>query len=303
MRHLKALSQECITGVVLPMAQASGVEGRLSVILDGARRRGETGLKMRLILSWVIIMPVYMFYLVAFSVALPPNRTVVMDVQSYRVISQANAATASLRSLRAHIHSTTTYPDPKDDDTMEGTLVLQRPNLARVDDPDAPFTFVSNGKESRLAGHDGGKAYSFTLPVNWNGDNMTADDESQPFVQYFFRPDFHRLGAYPVEGLKTGGFPADFRSYPLPVVGRYLGVQTWQGGQYQVVEFTRNNVPQLYSFKNITTVYVGTDHLVHRIVGKGYFTSGVRTDDISLTDLQSNKPLPHAAFRLSAQGQ
>ncbi len=282
----------------LPLVNAATLKVRLQIILDSARKRGEVGKWLKVVLLEAITIPVFLFsYLVVFAVPMPPNRAVRLDVQSYQVIGQANAATSALRSLQAHIHATMSFSYPNPPYTMDGTAVFQRPNLARVEVPGpSGFTFASDGSHSRLSDHDG--THSYILPVNWNGDNMTADDESQPFVQYFFLPDFHRLGAY-----LTDDTVLPFQVRAIPVVGRYLGVQTWQGAQYQVVEFTRNVIPRVPSFKNTTTVYVGADHLVHRIVGRAYFSQGIRTDDVWLTDLQTNQVSSPSAFRQPVQGQ
>ena len=284
--------------VTLPMAQASGVEGRLRVILDGSRRHGETGKIMRIVLAEAVLLPVFFSYLVAFPVALPPNRAVRLDAQSYQVIGQANVATTALRSLRAHIHVITTNMHPWWRNKTNGTILFQRPNLARVEITGYE-TFTSDGSRSHFTNSDG-KANPYTSPVDWNGGNIVGPGGSAPFGKYFFQPDYHRLGAAYLTDVPSPFSPA--HESPIPVVGRFLGVQTWQGAQYQVVEFSRHVTPPDFGTRDVTTVYVGADHLVHRIVNKYYSQEGNSTEDASLTDIQTNQILPPVAFRLPVQG-
>jgi outer membrane lipoprotein-sorting protein len=169
---------------------------------------------------------------------LPESRAALMQTDKVgALLKQTREATAKLHTLQAELEGSF------GSDHFTGTVMLKRPNLARVDVKGegglGEFLVVSNGK-SRFVYFPADDQYAHTNPGP-EGRNIRAFVVEQ--VEHFFRPDT-------IEVTPTGS------------VSRYVGRETVDGSEYEIVE-TETSSPR----KKTTRYFISpTDHLVHRVV-------------------------------------
>lgn len=227
------------------------------------------------------------------AAVLRPATASVMDPQAQAVITQAASATAALHSLKAdYTYTVSASGGQARPETVRGrgTLVLQRPNLARVENGNVT---VSDGSHRWFWAAAVNK-YEETA-VSQDGRDFDTNADVVPVVSFFFDPSLNGLHAY--ENKKD----YDFRtsqpvSGPFPAKARFLGSENWRGLTCQVIEAVRE-VP----YHNTLKVYLGPDHLIHRTVAERLIDFGTRkgqteTDELALTGLKTDAALPPSTF-------
>ena len=199
------------------------------------------------------------------------------------IIAQAGAATGALKSLQADLHWTL-RAGPGVGKVAE-SFTLQRPNLARLDpDPqdkhavrtlvDGTFTWRYR-PDSRLFSRN--RAAADGRDIGEKGRSVDS------FVRFFFAPSLTSLRVEP-----SVGEPAL----------RYVGVQTWRGNPYQVVEI-KQKAQQFQEVENRTLAFFGEDHLLHRVLLTTVFSDGTESYlEAYLSNLRTNDTFPAGTFVL-----
>jgi len=185
------------------------------------------------------------------------------------LLKRAREATAELQTLRAELEGSF------GSDPFTGTVVLKRPNLARVDIKGdgglGEFLVVSNGK-SRFVYFPADNQYT-RLDPGPEGRNIRAFVAEQ--VEHFFRPDV--IGVTPAGGSSS-----------------YMGREIVDGSEYEVVAI-ETPTPQ----KRTTRYFISPqDNLIHRVVNTTEQGDG-KTGTVwsTLRNVQTNAPLDEAAFQ------
>lgn len=199
------------------------------------------------------------------------------------IIAQAAAATSALKSLRADLNWTL-QAGPGIARVAEG-FTLQRPNFARLD-PD------SRDRHQTRTLADGTFLWRYQSDtVRFSKNREAADGRDigdkernvDAFVRFFFDPSLTGLRVEP-----SVGEPAL----------RYVGVQTWRGNPYQVVEI-KQQAQQFQQTENTTLAFFGQDHLLHRILITTVFSDSTESYiEASLSNVRTNDILPAGTFVL-----
>ncbi|MDQ2687533.1 MAG: sigma-70 family RNA polymerase sigma factor, partial [Armatimonadota bacterium] len=192
---------------------------------------------------------------------LQPATASVMDPQAQAVITQATSATATLNTLRADVTAIVTSHGKRS--VQKGTLAFERSNRMHV-------TFA--GPDGSTAVSDGTYCWNFypsirkvyKFEASPDGRELNTDDETLPFVSFFFDPSLTGLHVEP--------------DNDQPIVS-YANEETWQGVRCQVVKLTFQKL-----MRHTLHAYFGPDHLLRRCVWTTYFGSSTRTDDVFLSN-------------------
>jgi putative peptide zinc metalloprotease protein len=184
------------------------------------------------------------------------------------LLQQTRAATAKLRTLRADLEGSL------GPDHFSGTVLLKRPNLARIEvkgEGHLEFVVVSDGRKL-VVYFPGDNRYTQSDPGP-EGRNIQAFVAEQ--IHHFFRPDS-------IGRLSAGGRSS------------YVGKEMADGTEYEVIEVVAP-APQ-----NQTTRYFISpeNHLIHRVVTTTKVKSGeTATTSANLKNLRTNAPVEESVFR------
>lgn len=205
--------------------------------------------------------------------------------------TEAATATSALRSLTADYDYTVTItgrPAGMGQQAAargQGKLSLQRPNLARVENGNLS---VSDGSHSWFWAA-GPNQYE-EKPIAPDGRDLDTNVDPVPLISFFFDPSLNGLHAFE-NGREYDSRTGHFVTGPFPAKARLLGEEDWRGLHCQVVEVSRET-----PYHNTLKVYLGPDHLVHRIVSRRADGNAVETRDLAVTRLSPNAALPASTF-------
>ena len=203
--------------------------------------------------------------------AVRPRTALTIDAPAQEALTQAATATAALGTLKADVTAIVAGRG-----AQKGTLAFKRPNLMRIVFPGpAGSTSVSDGTYSWSLFTGTKKLYKFEAAPD--GHDLSADDETTPFIGFFFDPSLAGLHVEPDTD---------------PPAVRYAGEETWQGLRCQVIELSFQKL-----MRHTLRAYFGPDHLLRRCVWTTHFGDGTtRTDDVFLSNVVVNAPLSPALF-------
>lgn len=188
------------------------------------------------------------------------------------LIEQSRKATAALQGLRADLEGS------MGPDRFTGSLLLKRPNLARVD------VKGEEGLGEHLTVSDGKNLYMYFPEENGyvrldpGDDGRNIDSYVAEQVEYFFRPDLISKSA--AEGDVT-----------------YVGQQTIDNTAYDLV-----SVRGTRGGRKVTRIYYisPADHLVHQVMISTERKDGeTGASWATIRNIRADLPIDEAAFRWS----
>jgi peroxiredoxin len=210
------------------------------------------------------------------------------DSVAKSLLTQAEHKLHSVSSIQAGFEEIDTYPQPLRDTKQKGILLLQRPGnykivsgrFRRVNSQDA---WAPSGNTDIYASD--GKLYSHTC----------LHPHSSQFQQEKSTAAL-RLSALRVIN-PIAGFFENTPTYEMPSSpSRNTHVQTevWEGKPYQVLQYT--TLSALPERSTATTIYIGADSLIHRVIYKIGFGKQVSTKEWKLRNFQLNALIPKGRF-------
>jgi len=204
-----------------------------------------------------------------------PGATTAIDL-----LNKTASTLSSASSLTADFEETDSYPTSYKDLAQRGTLTLARPGQLRVEIK--RYRRVTAADPWTPSGNDAlsvsdGKTYSYAF-LHPHSTQIKQETSSTNAL---------------TNALKAAPSVADFFSTEsAPADATLLAPETWEGAQYQVVDYKVDGPRQSFD----AHAYVGEDGLVHRLVYKAETPRGPLAMEWSLRNIKLNQPIPDSIF-------
>ena len=196
------------------------------------------------------------------------------------LLDKAASTLSSASSLTADFEEIDSYPTPYKDLAQRGTLTLARPGQLRVEIK--RFRRITAADPWTPSGNDAlsvsdGKTYSYAFLHPHSTQIKQETSSTQALTG--------ALKAAPA----IAGF---FAPVSTPADASLLATETWEGEQYQVVDYKVNGDHQTFD----AHAYVGEDGLVHRLVYKAETPRGTLAKEWVLRNVKLNQSIPGSIF-------
>lgn len=196
------------------------------------------------------------------------------------LIDKAASTLASAKSLTADFEENDSYPTPYKDLAQRGTVTLARPGklhveikrYRRVTSADA---WTPSGNDALSVSDGATYSYAFLHPHSTQIKQEASSTDSL-------------LGALkPLPEVA-----AFFGASPTPDAPTLLSPETWEGAQYQVVDYTVDGGHQTFD----AHAYIGDDGLVHRLIYRAETQRGDVVKEYLIRNVRLNAAAPDSTF-------
>jgi len=212
------------------------------------------------------------------SVKAPPALSSGASSSAQAVMAQAAAATSALQSLQSDL--TWTLGASGKSVTVTGNLAVQHPNFERRDLIEKNGSHIWEVADGTFTWDFSPGTHKLYKELDAPNGRDIGGNTTEAFASFFFDPSLMGLRVEP--------------DTTAPDV-RLVGVRTWRGAPYQVVELKREAKDG--QIRHTILAFFGADHLLHRVLVTTFFKDGmVGNEEAYLSNIKTNTLLAPRLF-------